>query len=289
MISVRHQEILSTLEGLDPWLQKLGIEPKHDRIHQAIEIVRKAEEGRHRTRTTGEPSVIGNVSTYYFGVTEAFEFYEIFRAFEREEPRILRPKLERALSGTLRPEDEKAENADARNMMFELALAAGWRLLGLDVTIGEPDVTLRLDGVPFLVECKRPFREESIRANVRGAVEQLEEHLAAAEGSQATGIIAISVSRVFNPGDKIFVAPTENSREKLGDLLEKKMREHELDWVRSELHPRIVAVLFHVSTPGVVEDKDMLTLMTYSALMPAKKEGPSFGLLKEKLLPLFGH
>lgn len=37
-------EALKSLSKLDPWLGSLGIEPKSDRWHQAIQMVEKSEE-----------------------------------------------------------------------------------------------------------------------------------------------------------------------------------------------------------------------------------------------------
>ncbi len=276
-----------TLARLDSWLEKLGIRSNTDRIHQAIETVRVAQQGFQRFRATKEPSKIGSDSTFYFGLIEALEFHDVFRAFEHERVEVLRPKLERILRGPFRPEDEKTDTADARNVMFELALAALWRLRGADVSIGEPDVTLRLGGVPFFVECKRPFKENSIRANIRDAMRQLKTKLDSAGEAAAMGIVAISVSRILNPGTKIFRAATEKSRERLGDLLDGMMQENKRHWTRIDHHPRVAAVLFHVSTPGVVEDKDLLTYMSFSTVMPLHEEGPGPALLREKLPALF--
>ena len=108
-------------------------------------------------------------------VVEALEFSDIFRAFEKDDPKVIGPKLERALSGPLRPVDETTKNADGRNIMFELALAAQLRLNGAQVSSGEPDIAVMLSGRRFLIECKMLFREDSVRANVRGAAEQLKE------------------------------------------------------------------------------------------------------------------
>ncbi len=198
MVTTRFSEILGTLEHLDRWLTSLGIKPNRDRIHRALEVVRQAHEGWKKLRETGKPTKIGNVDDYYFGLVEAMEFCDVFRAFRCENPASLGTKLERALSGPFRPADETTKNSHGRNTMFELALAADLKLRGADVAIGEPDIKLTIDNHRFLIECKRPFREDSIRANIRGAADQLESSLKADAG--ATGIIAISVSRLFNPG-----------------------------------------------------------------------------------------
>src|SRR5256884_3775177 len=98
------------------------------------------------------------------GLVEALEFSDIFRAFEKDDPKVIGPKLERALSGPLRPADETPKNSDGRNTMFELAFAAQLRLRGAEVSVGEPDIAVTLSGRRFLIECKRPFREDSVRA-----------------------------------------------------------------------------------------------------------------------------
>jgi hypothetical protein len=213
MKTAKFSEILDALKNLDGWLASLGIKSNTDRIHHAVEIVEKANKGWKKLRESNEPTKIGHVDDYYFGLVEALEFSDIFRAFEKDDPKVMGPKLERALSGPLRPADETPKNSDGRNTMFELAFAAQLRLRGAEVSVGEPDIAVTLSGRRFLIECKRPFREDSVRANVRDAAEQLKGHLEA--DSDAGGIVAISATRILNPGTKLFVVPTEAARERL--------------------------------------------------------------------------
>lgn len=249
MKTIKFSEILETLKSVDGWLVNLGIKSNTDRIHCAIEIVEKADKGWKNRRENHEPTKIGNVDSFHFGLVEALEFSNIFRAFEKDDPKVIGPKLKRALSGPLPPADETTKNADGRNIMFELALAAQLRLGGAEVSVGEPDIAVTLSGTRFLIECKRPFREDSVRANVRGAADQLKGHLNA--DSEAAGIVAISVSRILNPGTKLFVAATEAAKERLGDRIEQLMNETEKSWKKSEFHAQTAAVLFHVSTPAI--------------------------------------
>lgn len=281
MRTTKFSEVLSTLENLDDWLTQLGIKPKTDRIHWAIEVVRQGQDGWRKLRETSKLTKIGNAEDYYFGIFEAFEFCDIFRAFENERSESLAPKLERALSGPLRPAEETSRNSDGRNTMFELAFAADLRLGGADVYIGEPDISLTLDRQRYLIECKRPFREHSVRANVREAADQLGTQLQKNIG--AAGLIAISVSRIFNPGTKLFVVPSEHERERLGDRLEAMMREREKDWKTCDLHPNTSAVLFHLRTPGIIEDQDLLTMMSYACVMPTGGAKDQFAILEKKL------
>ena len=149
-------------------------------------------------------------------------------------------------------------------------LAAQLRLGGAEVSVGEPDIAVTISGTRYLIECKRPFREDSVRANVRGAAEQLKGYLEA--DSEAAGIVAISVTRIFNPGTKLFVAASEAAKERLGDRVEQLMKETERSWKKNEFHARIAAVLFHVNTPGVIEDHDLFTRMSYVVARPVGEE-----------------
>jgi hypothetical protein len=50
------------------------------------------------------------------------------------------------------------------------------------------------------------------------------------------------------------------------------MRETEKSWKKSQFHTRIAMVLFHVTTPGVIEGRDLFTKMTYVVARPVGKE-----------------
>jgi hypothetical protein len=280
MKRTKFSEILDTLKTLDHWLARLGIKCTTDRIHHAIGVVEKANEGWKKLRETKQPAKIGNADDYYFGLVEALEFSDIFQAFENEDPKVVGPKLERALSGPPRPADETTKNSDGRNTMFELALAAQMKLNGAQVSIGDPDVKVILSGKPFFVECKRPFRQDSLRANVRGAAGQLGTHLET--DPDAGGIVAVSVTRLLNSGDKLFVAASEPGKERLGDRIEQMVTDTERGWNKYEFHPRISALFFHVRTPGVIEDQDLFSMVTYAVAKPiAKQHG--FEILETKL------
>jgi hypothetical protein len=256
MQTLKYAAMLAHLERLDPWLQGMGVAPKNDRIHNAIAILREAEaisKGEQKAPTSGEK--------FIFGLTEALEIHGIFTAFENEAPAVLRGKLVRAFSGPYHPAHETSTNSDGRNVMFELSLAAQMRQRGLPIHIGEPDVLLDV-GPGFFIECKRPFRESSIRASIRDAAAQLDTNLKTDKGKY--GMVAVSASRLLNPGDKLFVGPSEHlGAEQLGDMLEKLARTNERHWRKLGCSSRIVAVLFHASTPAIFRDKTIIYELSY--------------------------
>lgn len=280
MPTLKYAALLSDLEKLDPWLHRLGLDPKNDRAHSAIEILREAE-----SISKGEKAPPKSGEKFVFGLTEALEIHAIYMAFENEDPTLLKEKLARAFSGPHRPADETSANSDGRNVMFELSLAAEMRFRGLPIRIGEPDILLDI-GPGFFIECKRPFKESSIRSSIRGAADQLGENLKNTEGK--FGIIAVSASRLLNAGDKLFVAPSEDiGVERLGDLLETLARENQHSWQKIERNPRICAVLFHVSTPAVFQNKDIIYQLSYVQVFAIGQETDEVKILRDAVTTAF--
>ena len=197
-----YSDLLQGLGGFDPWLRNLGLAPRpDDRLHQAFKILALAEEASRRGRETGVYSDIQ--PDHWFPIIEALEAHDVLCAFESDTSPSLSSTVKRALSGPARAMDEGPKNRDGRNIWFELALAAEWKLRGASVTIQEPDLRLVRDAATFFVACKRPDKQQSIHANLRDAVEQLGENLRKAT-DDAYGVAAISLTRVLNPGDKVF-------------------------------------------------------------------------------------
>jgi hypothetical protein len=280
MQTLKYAALLSDLEKLDPWLQRVGLDPKNDRVHNAIEILREAE-----AISKGEKAPPKSGEKFVFGLTEALELHDIFMAFQNEDPALLKEKLERAFSGPLRLADETSANSDGRNVMFELSLAAEMRFRGLPIQIGEPDILLGI-GPGFFIECKRPFKESSIRSSVRGAADQLDENLK--NTKDKFGMIAVSASRLLNPGDKLFVAPSEDiGVERLGNMLETLARENQRHWQKMERDPRICAVLFHVSTPAVFQNKDIIYQLSYVQVFAVGQETDEVRILQNAMTTAF--
>lgn len=154
MDTFKYSDLLLHLEGFDPWLSSLGLTlHPNDRIHEAFKILRKAEEASRGGRETGIYTDIQPGD--WFPIIESLEAHDIFTAFKTEPSPAIAAALKRALSGPHRPIDESPKNRDGRNVWYELALAAEWRLWGATVVVAEPDLQL------ILQRCARaeaPFR-----------------------------------------------------------------------------------------------------------------------------------
>jgi len=248
--SFNYSELLQHLKGFDAWLTSLGLTPRpNDRIHAAIEVLRRAEELIRKGRETG---VYGDIQPRdWFPLIEALEAHDLFLAFQNDPSPAVAEALKRALSGPLQPIHESSKNRDGRNIWFELVLAAEWRLRGAAVCLGEPDLQLIRDGIPFLVACKRPATSESIEANLRSAIKQLQRNLDTSPFG-TFGVAAISLSCTFNPGDKVFSGGVQD----LGMLVKNPLDQNG-PYLRSVNDSRICCVLFHVSTPAVADGVDL--------------------------------
>jgi hypothetical protein len=279
-------EILERLSRLDAWLTSLGISPKKDRWHEAVLMVQRAKEQRKRIER-GEPRL--PIDNYMPGLFDAMEIYEVMRAFAADSSSALRTKLARALCGPISPLQEQPKNNAARNAMFELALAADWKLGGAVVDLGEPDITLRIDDVAFQVECKRPFYDHSVRANIKGGAEQLGQELDRPGNEKLFGIVAISLSRVFTRGDLACVAPAGEGRRVIREALANMIKEHKKKWeVKGflDLHPHIVAVMFHLAVPWDVGGERLIHLSSADFVQAGGRQD-GFRLLQEAMSKIY--
>src|SRR5579863_509690 len=284
---------LELLDQLESWLSGLGMQ-KYDRIHEAIDAFREHQEKVLALNSQGQPASSNEANgdrhlfrgprTLVNASLDVVEFLDIFEAFRNESPDRIAPKLERASSGPFMAMAETKQNSDARNMQFELALAAEWRLNGLNVNIGEPDLTLSVGSTKYIIECKRPFREESVRANIRGAKNQLAARLDSAENY--FGAVAISVSRIVVPPAHAFMkrsalpsvrrdpillqaALLQEARDDRNTLMRKWYntlgREIQAVMARTrfqkfDFHERLVGMFFHAAPPFILDGQGRLAL-----------------------------
>jgi len=280
MQTFKYSDLLQHLEPFDDWLRTLGLTPRReDRIHQAFETPRMADAASRAGRETGEYTTIAG--EHLFQLTEELEAHDIFMAFEKEPSEVLARALGRALSGPAQPLDENQKNSDGRNVWFELALAADWKLRGATVHLGEPDLQLFRDNKKFLMACKRPASEHSVRSNIRGAISQLNDNLRLAQEDES-GVIAISLTRVLNPGDKYW----SGNLEQLGNLLHGLMQQYTPYWQDADADPRICSILFHVATPSDVGNTVDVALATYTVAGVVKQPTVGTKIFEEYVLDL---
>jgi hypothetical protein len=277
-------DLLKDLRSADLWLTSLGLKSRNDRLRQCIDVVAIAAQAFEEFRRTRQPTKVGSMESYHFGIVEALEFSYVYRAFKDIDRQVIEPKLKRALSGPARPGLETAGNSDGRNTMFELALAADWKLRGANVQVGEPDIILICPEASFLFECKRPLRETGIRPSVKDAAEQVAQKLTAID---TFGAVAIAVAHVLDHGLDIFVTPAEEDigkqlvQKRVDQLLESNYRRWSTTW----FEPRVVAVLLHASFAAVFSGQ--LVRASGAVLWPRRDDVPAYSILAQAIAALY--
>jgi len=197
---------------------------------------------------------------HHVALAESATFGGLAPFLQTQEPKALRPKVERVLIGPLLPRDEDENSSHGRNILFELQLAAQFASAGLTPVLGEhPDLHVEVDGHRLLIECKRPASLAGARKAITKARDQLLKHLKKAPvGSR--GVIALSVTKLMNPGDLLFrYSGDASGKEALAAEIERH-RERLADSWTDRLHGKITGMIWHVITPAVDESVPIPTV-----------------------------
>jgi len=234
---------LDLQDELSPTSRFLQYEPC---LHRLIEISAQRVSGE---RVTGLG--LDEQPLYLTALVESAELGETADYLATCDPDILRPKLRDILRGPPLPIEEDSTSNHARNIMFELSLAAKFDRVGVRAHLSEhPDLWIEVGGKKLLVECKRPFARRAVKDRLSDARRQLDRRFPN-EPAGTRGLIALSLSKVINRGDKVL----EYSSEPAGRLaLEKELENMVVElrgrWKTFE-GKKILGVLAHVITPAL--------------------------------------
>lgn len=123
----------------------------------------------------------------------------------------LRDRLEKVLSGQRELVKESLAKAEARNVLFELVMAARIDRAGFVVDLDRiEDVFFDLFGRPCFVECKRVHSVNKLRTRIEEAAKQIRTRCDDSRSAKARGIIALDVSKIENPGTFLLPCQTAN-------------------------------------------------------------------------------
>jgi len=200
---VRYEDILSGLDDALGFARDLGLKSlaKHGRFSHYRKKIDELISTVIRRDLSSEVAkrIRARLRDYLVALSESFELSDVMAHLKSLPPQVLGPKLKIALKGPTLPTQENTNSNNARNVLFELSVAARLKNAGIEPTLGEhPDVSCYVADKPVFIECKRPFAEATLGENIESAANQLLTHLAT--DGKAVGIIAISVSKALNPG-----------------------------------------------------------------------------------------
>jgi hypothetical protein len=193
-----------------------------------------------------------------WSLADSMEFVDSVEALRQQRCDIPDDVMQKALDGPADPVDESGTSNVGRNTMFEIALAGRFARAGLHPTLGqEPDIHLEFNDRDIFIQCKRAFSANAVPRLLKDAARQLRRDLGKSFSPRDCGIIAISVSRLFNPGDKLLAVHDEGGiRDKLHAEIDGLIRAN-IKHYRDVKEPKIAGVLYHLSTPAYLEGIQM--------------------------------
>lgn len=275
MKRLSYSAISERLVEAERWLVSLGvIVSGENRISRLILNVGRLAEA-FGDGTLQELVDDGNQVELQWSLVEGLEFLEIFDGLRQMAPNRWKEKLVTALQGPIVPDEESADSNLGRNTMFELNVGGRLTQKGIlvDLPQDNPDILCEINFRKIFLQCKRPFSERGLPQIIRRAGMQLKRDLAGEES--ALGIASISVSRVRNSGDRIFVVGNEREgRRLLADDVQRLAERYKRDWENlNSFHERIIGILFHIITPAHVRDVNLLVAAQQTVMCPFSAPG----------------
>ena len=173
---------------------------------------------------------------------------------------VLRNKINGLFSGPDHPNDEDParSNTLARNTSFELVMSARFALAEYDIHFDrECDLVITHAPNLLFVESKRIYSPERIEGNVREAFKQLHRRYAAADPKmQKRGLIAISISKLVNPRQRLLsTSNVDHLRADLNKQAIRFIRQHERHWARQD-DRNTVGIVIHLHVPAEITEEN---------------------------------
>lgn len=276
MQRLNYHELVEKLADINRHLCEMGLSQQNRmRTHQGniAELAHALDEGRLEQIAVDLNREKRREILWSF--VESIEFVDALDALRTQDCDVSKAILQRALQG---PADVYLEDSNSnlgRNTMFEIAIAGRAAHAGLKPQLGgEPDVFFEFAGRRMFVQCKRVFSEAAVVKRIFEAAKQLTRDLRASCDPRDCGLVAISVSKIINRGDKMLVIPTENDiAEVMRREIDALIKKHE-SACKEVRAPKIVGILLHIATPSFIEKENLFTVAQSATIyhIPGKSD-----------------
>lgn len=242
------------------WIRSFGLDPHKGRFsdyHKALAALAQVKTLKDARRVLVKLEYAELVNALY----EVKELVMIYRGFSNLNVPGLRGKLREYIKGPRSTERETLRSHKPRDFGFELRIGAHFAASSFKVDYpNSADLQIDHDDKTVFVECKRPSSIESLEERVKDAFDQLTERYENCTGGKPKrGIVALSISKLKNPHNKLVLA---NTGETLGKMLSATIKrfaiEHQMYWER-ELDIRTIGLIIHFQTTALIEDLNLIT------------------------------
>lgn len=235
---IQRPSISSDLAQAATWLKEIGVDFEHSRFSQYQNHLMRAEEGK--IALDGYDSAI-----------EASDLFLIYRGLSRfEHPALLQKLRIFVEKGPVHSKFERPSDASAlaRNTGLELLIASHFALAGFDLDFElTSDIVFRDKNSTFHIECKRPFRRETVKRCLEKAYSQLRHRYR--DNPQVPGIrglVVLSMGKFSNPENRTLgIANNQDLMSFMTKLQEDFLRMHQRAFYKN-LHQNTMGVFAYL-------------------------------------------
>lgn len=198
-------ELASDFEAALDWVGSVGFPVERGRIDDYRRILLKLNSDFDKTGW-GDVSDQMQMKRLCTVLLEVREMVSIYRGLSIDSDPDGLTEFKHYVKGPFSAVDElhKTASNKARNTGFELylnALCAYANLKPMYQT--DADLSFKHGDYTYFVEAKRPMASTSMHAVIKDANKQLGRRLAGVDGGKARGLIALDLSKVINPHDRV--------------------------------------------------------------------------------------
>ena len=269
--------IKSEFDEICRWIKELGLLSQYIRLTETAKCL--ASLSKQNEQQGGiQPSQLDLLALSFSGDLEI-----IYRAFKNRSDEIFTRKLDFALCGPLRTEEESLESDSnsGRNYLFELLTAALFEVSGFKTRFDDlADVSFAYLGQDYYVSCKRPWAKESANGIMKKALKDIKKNLK--ENPEGRWIMAFDVNRLLAPHDyTIDVTSYEDANKKI-DLIHRQCLPLFRESLSKSRSDKILALLLSARFLGkefIINRFTRINIPTLQPLIPANN--PYFMALEQ--------
>lgn len=239
-------EIYSDCEAAIAWAASRGFPVERGRIstyrRTLAELIAQPEKGWGDLNESSNQARIANA------LLEVRELVSIFRGLSLLEQEATTKGLKHYIKGPFSPTEEMSSTSSnrARNIGFELYLNSLFGFAGLMLTYDtNADLSFIHDGVRVYVEAKRPTNIDAAGKSIREAIKQLSGQLNADESPTTRAMIALDMTKVTNPHNRIMVVHSNDHLRSLMYHEDKRLINLLHPSWEATRHPKIVGIQLH--------------------------------------------
>lgn len=270
-----HDSLAANLERL----RTLGIKERGSRFSKHLKLIKELNEGANTEDSVNHEKV----ST---AVTEATELNLICERLPIETDSNIVKKLRIILRGCRLGSEEnpKISKTEARDVIFELALASQLSNSFKSIDFSTEDFLIKYDNDEYIFECKRPSSSKGIERNIKKAISQLNEKIISYPSRY--GFIAISINQIITEQSSKYIDSKSPD-----SILKRLKRDNKIfieDWAKRTVswsfNPRILGLFVLSSPPAqVTEEKEF-----YATFLLSECDLNLFGADKFRYLQFCG-